>query len=127
MLNTHPFVIPFANVAVPAASLAKLNVNVSHAPATVVTASVSHVSVLLEAFSTFNRIGVPAVGDQTLTVISVSVSVKGITEANPNGVEIVVPAHTGAVIGLTTSITIFVGSVGSTVIVDTLFPKSDIV
>ena len=63
---------------VPGASFAKLNVNVSHAPATVVNASVSHVCVGSVASSTFIRIGVPEVGDQTRTVISESVRVKGI-------------------------------------------------
>ena len=79
------------------------------------------------ASSTFKRIGVPEVGDQTFTVIFWSVAVKGIAEAKPAGVEIVVPAQVCAPVGLIILITVLAALVGSAIIIEALDPKSVIV
>ena len=121
------YVLATFNAAVPITSLEKSNVSVSHPLATVVLVSVSHDIVGFVASSTFKRIGVIAVGDQTLTVICVAVAVNGIELANPEGVEIVVPAHNCAATVLSTCITELAGFVGSTIIIEALPPKSVIV
>ena len=64
---------------------------VSHSSATVVFA-ITSAPTLLSSFSTRNRIGIPAAGDQTRAVINVSPAANGIGLANPADVPITVPA-----------------------------------
>ena len=106
---------------------AKLKVSVSQPPATVVIASVSQLIAPLDASSTFNLIVLPAAADQTLTVINVSLAVKGIAVAKPVAVLIVVPAQVCAPAVLITLITLLVALVGSTTRLEALPPKSVIV
>ena len=57
---------------------------------------VSQTHVALFAFSILKSIGIPAEGAHTLAVTVANSFVTGINEANPAGVEIVVPAHEAA-------------------------------
>jgi len=110
---------------VPDAWLAKSNVSVSQAPATVVRVSVSTDCPGLAEFSAFRRIGIPASGDQTRAVIVVAVAVNGMTgTAWLARVDTVVPAQTCAPASLTTRATLFEALVGSATTDDWLSPKS---
>ncbi len=82
--------------AVPVASFAKSNVNISQVDANVVNASVSTLMVGFPASSTFNLTGIPASGDHTITVIVVFPEENGIAVAKPDPVPgpMVVPAQT---------------------------------
>ena len=67
----------------PAAWVAKLKVNVCQAPAAVVVVSVSTDLFGSAESSTFRRTGMPASGDQTRTVMRVSVTLNGILGEKP--------------------------------------------
>ena len=66
----------------PAAALAKLKLRVCQ-PTTVVAASVSTDLLPSAMSSSFSRIGMPASGDQTRTVIVVALLVKGMRAKPP--------------------------------------------
>ena len=110
--------------AVPAAWLLKLKTRVSQAEATVVRASVSTLMVGSLDASTFRRIGVPAVGDHTLTLMLVAPTAKGIGAAKPTVPPTVVPAQSSAIAVFMVLTTWLVALVGSTTISDEFPPKS---
>ena len=100
------------SAAVPIAGLLKSNTKVSHALATVVIASVSALIAPLLASSTLSRIGIPALGEYTLTYIWVSPIANGIALANPFP-PAVVPAQVIEEIALVLLATILVPPAGS--------------
>ena len=114
------------NPAVPATGLLKSNVSVSQVSTTVVSASVSTLLVGSALSSTFRRIGVPARGEYTRTVICVEPGINGTGVAKPAAPPIVVPAHSSAPSGLVVLTTVLAGSngSGSPVISEILPPKS---
>ena len=109
--------------AVPGASLVKSNSIVSQSKAVVVIVSVSTLIVGSVASSTFRRTAIPASGDQTLTVILVLPSAKGIASVSP-ALLAVVPAHVSAKSGLLVCTTVLPGSEGSMTKPEALPPKS---
>ena len=108
------YVVARLIAAVPATWLAKLKLSVCQPPATVVEASVSTLLVGSAASSTLSRTGVPAVGDQTRTVMVLLVALKPIgAMALLARFETVVPAQSSAVALLITRATLLAAFVGS--------------
>ena len=102
------------SAAVPVAGLAKSNVSVSQALATVVVASVSTECVGSAASSTLRRTLMPALGEYTRTVMRVLAASNGILPTDLSGpVDTVVPANVSAVADLTTFATLLVPPAGS--------------
>ena len=98
----------------PVAGLAKSNVSVSQALATVVVASVSAECVPSAASSTLSRTLMPALGEYTRTVMRVLDASNGILPTELFGpVDTVVPAHTSAVADFTTFATLLAPPAGS--------------
>ena len=96
-----------SSAGVPAAGTAKLKTSVCQPPATVVVASVSADWLLSAAFSTFNRTGMPASGDQTRSSSVLALAVNGralIDWLAP--VDNVVPAQTSAPAAFSTRTTL---------------------
>ena len=115
------------SAAVPAAWLAKLKLKVCQPPATVVVASVSTLLVGSAASSTFSRTGVPAVGDQTRTVMVLLVAVKPmVAMALLARFDTVVPAQSSAVALLMTRATLLAALLGSATTLESSAPPKPV-